>query len=163
MRWERALPHIPGKLAEFLPYLHCSLKSVQRSQPAVPGKRITFNNQHVFQSKLMLLAAMSPAPRCSCNCPLQHRAVAKQLWQAGFLRAGLPLLGTVSKSKPVPLPWWTAIALWLEQGPWALVPGSRAVGRWSWSLLSSHSTHRVPRPFLSCCWEVSDLQRAQVP
>lgn len=90
MRWERALPHIPGKFAEFLPYLHCSLKSVQRSQPAVPGKRITFNNQHVFQSKLMLLAAMSPAPRCSCNCPLQHRAVAKQLWQAGFLRAGLP-------------------------------------------------------------------------
>lgn len=40
----------------------------------------------------MLLAAMSAARRCSCNCPLQHGAVAKQLWQAGFLRAGLPLL-----------------------------------------------------------------------
>lgn len=69
MRWERALPHISGKFAEFLPYLHCSLKSVQRSQPAVPGKRITFNNQHVFQSKLMLLAAMSPAPRLQLQLP----------------------------------------------------------------------------------------------
>lgn len=75
----------------------------------------------------MLLAAMSPAHRCSCNCPLQHRAVAKQLWQAGFIRAGQPLLGTLNKSKPVPLPWWTATALWLEQSPRALVPGSRAV------------------------------------
>lgn len=34
----------------------------------------------------MLLAAMSPAHRCSCNCPLQHRAVAKQLWQAGCFK-----------------------------------------------------------------------------
>lgn len=34
MRQEKALSHIPSKFAEFLLYLHCSLKSVQRSQTA---------------------------------------------------------------------------------------------------------------------------------
>lgn len=49
---------------------------------------------------------MLAAPQCSCNCPLQHRAAAKQLCQEGFLRTGLPLLGIVSNSKTVPLPQW---------------------------------------------------------
>lgn len=110
MRQARALPHIPGEFAESL---HINIAKfgickVQRSQRAVPGKSITLNDQHIFQSKLMLLAltAMLAAPQCSCNCPLQHRAAAKQLWQEGFLRAGLPLLEIVSNSEPVPLPRW---------------------------------------------------------
>jgi len=79
---------------------------VQRSQQAVPGMGITPHAQHVFQSKLMLLAAMLAAPQCSRNCPWQRRTAAQQLWQEGFIRAGLPLPGIVSSSKPVPLPRW---------------------------------------------------------
>lgn len=61
------------------------MHSLQRSQQAVPGKGMTCNNQHVFQSKFMLLAVLA-APQYSCNCPLQHRTAAKQLWQEGFFK-----------------------------------------------------------------------------
>lgn len=68
---------------------------------------------------------MLAAPQCSCNCPLQHRAAAKQLWQEGFLRAGLPLLGILSNSKPVPLPRWK---YWFTECSW----NSLCQATWLW-------------------------------
>lgn len=74
----------------------------------------------------MPLAATLVAPRCSCNC-------LKQLWQEGFLRAVLPLLGIVSNSEAVTLPRWNYCPIQSSQNrtlePWRACAGLCGSGK----------------------------------
>lgn len=120
-------------------------------------------HQHVFQAKLMLLAAVLAWAWCSCSCPREHRAAAKQFWQQGFLRAVLPHCGMVSNSEAVLLSRWNHCPA--ELG-WGRALGSSGTsGRLcdcgEVKVKSPEKPHCTSscgsQAFTSCCRKVSDV------